>query len=743
MQGEEMAVDTDVSGVMTLDANGGKTTTEARSRWSIGVFTADLLSKKWMESVIPIVLMVAMGIALAVEVDNFFTEKSLSSLSRELGEFSLLALAQMVVLLSGGIDISVGSMFALSNIFALLLLKLVGAPLLVAIPATVAFGALLGAINGWIIGYLKIRPLLTTLATLIVYRGVMEMLDVRYGGELGAASYDSAAWSFLGTGSVAGIPTSLVVLVVVGFLLHLVLSRSRFGWQLTAVGGDRRSARQAGIKVDRLRASAYVLAGALVALAGVLFAARLNSGSARTGQGLEFSVLTAVVVGGVSLFGGRGSVPRALVGATIVMMLNRGLLFMNAGSEVQQTVLAAVLLASVGFDIKFTKHRSSLIEKIYINPATIDYGALPEFTGPWAVHDRLCRAEEIGLDRVQGPEDVVLDRAGRIYTGTREGEIIRFSGPDFTVREVFARVGGRPLGLAFDNDENLIVCIGGMGLYAVTPEGKTEVLADRTNRTPLKLIDDSRLRLTDDCDVDRTDGSIYFSEATLRFEMETWILDCIEGRPNGRLVRHDPSTGKTRTVLKDVIFPNGVCMSHDGDSVLICRTWPCDVIRFWIRGPKRGTVEPFCERLAGYPDNINRASDGRYWLALTGMRTPTFDLMMRMPRVRRRMIKRIPAHEWLYPNVNNGVVVLLSEDGEPLETYWDPTGEHHPNITSMREHDGYLYLGGLNNNRIGRIKLDWEGQRDPSRSPHQAAQRASSQGSESVEGPVTEVANHA
>lgn len=716
-----MGVHDNGSGAVTLDAGQAKATTETRARWSLGVFVADLLSKKWMESAIPIVLMVAMGIALTVAVPQFFTSRSLSSLSRELGEFGLLAMAEMVVLVSGGIDISVGSMFALSNIFALLLLKLVGVPLVLALPATVAFGAVMGAVNGWIIGYLKIRPLLTTLVTLIVYRGVLEMLDVRLGGQLGAASYDSPTWAFLGTGSIGGIPTSLVVLVPAGIVLHLVLSRSRFGWQLTAVGGDRRSARHAGIKVDRLRASAYVLSGALAALAGVLFAARLNSGSARTGQGLEFAVLTAAVVGGVSLFGGRGSVPRALVGATIVMMLNRGLLLLNAGSEVQQTVLAAVLLASVGFDIKFTKHRSSLIEKMYINPASIHYGALPEFSGPWAVNDRLCQAEEIGLDRVEGPEDVVLDRQGRIYTGTREGEIVRFSGPDFTEREVFARVGGRPLGLAFDDDDNLVVCIGGMGVYAVTPEGKTKVLADRTNRTPFKLIDDSRLRLTDDCDVDRTDGSVYFSEATLRFEMETWVLDCIEGRPNGRLVRHDPSTGKTRTVLKNVIFPNGVCMSHDGASVLICRTWPCDVIRFWIRGPKQGTVEPFCERLTGYPDNINRASNGGYWLALTGMRTPTFDLMMRMPRVRRRMIKRIPAHEWLYPNMNNGVVVLLSEDGEPLETYWDPTGEHHPNITSMREHDGYLYLGGLNNNRIGRIKLAWNGERDPSRAPHRAS----------------------
>ncbi|MBI2963334.1 MAG: SMP-30/gluconolactonase/LRE family protein [Deltaproteobacteria bacterium] len=705
-----------MSGVLAgRAAPGPARATRARAPWSFGIFVADLLGKKWMESIVPALLCALAALALSAAVPHFATAATFASLSREYGEIALLAIGETVVLVSGGIDISIGSAFALSNVFALILLRLVGAPVAAAGVATLALGALLGALNGAPIGALKVNPLLTTLVTLIVYRGVVTLLDVRLGGALARASFTDPTWAFLGHGSIAGVPTSVWVLGVVALAVHGVLSRSRFGWQLTAVGGDRRSARHAGIEVDRLRASAYVASGVLAALAGLLFAARLGSGSARTGEGLEFTVLTAVVVGGVSLLGGRGTIPRALIGSATVMMLSRGLLLLNAGSEVQQLVLAVVLLAAVGFDVKFMKHRWSFIQKIYIRPASIEYPPLPEFTGAWAPNQRLRGAEAIGLDRIEGPEDVILDRQGRVYAGTREGEIVRFGGGDFREREVFARVGGRPLGLAFDDDDHLVVCIGGMGLYAVAPDRAVRCLTDRTRRSLFRLIDDSRLRLADDCDVDRLDGSIYFSEATLRFEMETWILDCIEGRPNGRLVRYDPKTGRTETVLEDVIFPNGVCVSHDGQSVLFCRTWACDVQRLWIRGAKRGTLEPFGPSLPGYPDNVNKASHGRYWLALTGMRTPSFDLMMRLPGVRRRMMKRIPPQEWLYPNVNNGLVVLLSADGEPLETYWDPTGREHPNITSMREHDGWLYLGGLNNNRIGRIRLGEAGERDPSR----------------------------
>ena len=109
--------------------------------------------------------------------------------------------------------------------------------------------------------------------------------------------------------------------------------------------------------------------------------------------------------------------------------------------------------------------------------------------------------------------------------------------------------------------------------------------------------------------------------------------------------------------------------------------------------------------MPGYPDNINRASDGNYWMAWLGMRTPSFDLALRHPAFRKRMTRRLPQDEWLFPNINTGGVVKFDAQGRIIETLGDMTGQSHPMVTSMREHKGYLYLGGLENNRIGRIKL--------------------------------------
>ena len=276
--------------------------------------------------------------------------------------------------------------------------------------------------------------------------------------------------------------------------------------------------------------------------------------------------------------------------------------------------------------------------------------------------------------------------------------------PNYEAREEFARIGGRPLGLAFDRDQNLLVCIAGMGVYGVRPDRTVFKVTDRTNRTRTRLKDDSRLYLADDLDV-APDGKIYFSEASTRYELTDWALDGFEGRGNGRLICHDPKTGVTRTLLKNLTFPNGVCISHDGRSVLWASTWLCQVNRYWIAGPKAGINELLIDNLPGYCDNINSASDGEYWLALVGLRSPVYDLAMRNPGFRMRMVKQIPPDEWLCPGINYGCIVKFDDAGVVSESLWDPGGLSHPTITSVREHKGYLYIGGLENNRIGRIRL--------------------------------------
>ncbi|MGO4837259.1 SMP-30/gluconolactonase/LRE family protein, partial [Rhizobiaceae sp. 2RAB30] len=268
------------------------------------------------------------------------------------------------------------------------------------------------------------------------------------------------------------------------------------------------------------------------------------------------------------------------------------------------------------------------------------------------------------LGELDGPEDVIFDKDENLYCGSRHGDIIRFFAPDYKRWEIYAHIGGHPLGMAFDAKGNLHSCVGGMGLYMITPDPERKVvkLSDETNRSLLSIVDDSRLRLADDLDI-APDGRVFFSEATVRYEMYDWMVDALEARGNGRIICYDPKDGSSRTVLPNLQLPNGICVEPGGQSLLYAETWGCRITRWWFDGPKKGQKEVVIDNLPGYPDNINRASDGTFWCALCGMRSPVFDLALRMPQFRRRMVLKVARDEWLYPNMNTGCVIKFDAEG--------------------------------------------------------------------------------
>jgi len=676
----------------------------------------EILTKRWVDNTIPILILLAVVAVFGWLIPDFFSAASISSLMRQWGEFTLIVLALMIVMVAGGIDLSVGSTFALGNIVALALLTVAGWPVPAVIAATLACGAAVGLVNGLLIGYLRLRAFLTTLVTLIIVRAIVDMLLLKYSVAIAAGFVDSDLWYYFGEGDVLGVPFSVATAIVLALVAHLFLSRSRAGWHVFAVGGSRRSAHNVGIPVRRVVCLTYVVSGTLAALAGVLFASRLGGAGADTGVGMEIAALTAAVLGGNSLGGGRGSAAKAIIGSITVMIMINGLVRFGITRGGSSLLLGLVLLAAVAIDVRWLKNRAKFLSKVYVSPTYAELPPAPATQGdsPYAVNDRLRPVQAIGLDRIDGPEDVILDEDDHIYVGNRTGDIVRFLAPDYSKQEVFAHVGGRPLGMAFARDGSLLVCIGGMGLYRVTRQREIQKLTDETSRSWFSIIDDSRLRLADDLDI-APDGRVFFSEATIRYEMHEWPVDCLESRGNGRIISFDPNTGVTRTVLKNLVFPNGICMTHDGRSFLFAETWACRVSRYWFDGPKKGQVERVIADLPGYPDNINRASDGTYWLALVGMRTPAMDLALKMPGFRRRMARRIAPDEWMFPNINTGCVLRFDETGRIIETLWDLGGESHPMITSMREHKGHLFIGGILNNRVGRLKLEgadpaWTGQ---------------------------------
>jgi ribose transport system permease protein len=611
-------------------------------------------------------------------------------------------------MMAGGIDLTVGSTFALCNLVALLVINSMEVNLALGIPAVMLVGGLVGLINGVLIGYLGMRAFLTTLVMLILIRAVVDHGLLDYGQVIARGFNASATWEFMAIGDVFGVPSSLAVAVVIAIVGHIVLTRMRFGWHVSAVGGSRRSAYNAGIRVKRTICATYVLSGLLTGLAATFYAARMSSASADVGKGLEVTMLTAAVLGGISLGGGRGSITKAVIGAMIVLLVQNSLIRMGLSSGTSSLVLGLLLLAAVAVDVRWVKNRHKVLARAYVSPTYFRLPPLPETAAgsdsDYALNDKLRGVEAIGLGELDGPEDVIFDQNDNLYCGSRHGDVIRFFAPDHKRWEVFAHIGGHPLGFAFDREGNLHTCVGGMGLFRISPAGEVTKLSDETNRSLLSIVDDSRLRLADDLDI-ASDGKVYFSEATVRYEMYDWMVDALEGRGNGRIICYDPKTNSSRTMLPDLQLPNGICVEKGGQSLLFAETWGCRITRWYFDGPNKGRKEIVVDNLPGYPDNINRASDGTYWCALCGMRAPVFDLALRMPDFRRRMVRKVGRDDWLYPNMNTGCVIKFDADGNILDVLWDLGGEAHPMITSIREHKGWLYLGGIYNNRVGKYRI--------------------------------------
>ena len=668
----------------------------------------EILTKRWTDNAIPFLVLVVTVVSFGASIPGFFKPYSLQESTRQLGEFSVVVTGLTVVMLGGGIDLSVGSIFALATFAAVSTFFIFEMPVWVALLAALATGIVCGAINGYLVGFLRLRAFLTTLVTFIIGRAIFDILVVNYGADIQTSMASSDAWDFIGDGTVFGFSIPVITAIVIAVITHVALTRSRPGWHVLAVGGSRRSAHNAGIRVKRTVFLTYVFSGLCASIAGFLIATRLSGAGPGTGLNLEILALTAAVVGGNSLGGGRGSVVKGLMGAIIVLVMTNGLIRLGYGTGTNQMVLGIMLAVAVTIDIRWLKNRHKVLNEVYVAPVYLRMGetqsALPGCGTAYALDNRLSEADHIGLGELEGPEDVILDRNDHLYCGTRHGEIVRFFAPDYTRSEVFAHVGGFPLGLAFDRHENLISCVGAMGLYSISPDREVKKLSAETARSWTSVVDDARLRDPNDCDI-APDGRIYFTDSTKRYDAHDWALDSIENRATGRLLVYDPKDGSTKTLLDGYRYLNGVCMAHDGKSLFVAESWACRVHRYWLEGPKAGTAECVIKDMPGYPDNINRASDGRYWMAWLGMRTPSFDLSLRHPGMRKRMTRRLPQDDWLFPNINTGGIVKFDDSGRILDTLGDLSGTAHPMVTSMREHKGTLFVGGILNNRIGRFRI--------------------------------------
>jgi ribose transport system permease protein len=667
---------------------------------------SDILSKGWVESAIPFVAFVAMVVGVLIGTDGYFTPTNLANLSQYAADGGLVVLALLIVVAVGGIDLSVGSNFAMSAFAALYAFHILGLPVWVVLGLSLACGSLIGAVNGVLAGLIGCGALLTTLGTMITVRGLFTLASQARLVAISTSARSDDLWDWIGSETIWGLPVGFLTLVAVALLILFMFRQSRFGWHILAVGGNRKAARHGGINVKLTIFLAYVVAGLIVGLSGFLFAARQNSIGADTGIGMEFFTLTALVVGLGGFVPGRGAVVSVLMGFATIYVLNNAMINSGFRGDFTQFVLGGIIIVILAIDVKFRKNRHRLLASTYLDPVALEVEDATGMAGlmPDAIAPKLSAATLIGSGQIDGPEDVLLDAEDNLYCGTRDGRIVRFAAPDHAEMTVFAKIGGRPLGLALDAEGRIVTCVAGMGLVRVTRKGDVELLTDETERSLFSIQDDTTIRMADDLDI-APDGTIYFTDATKRYDIGDWGLDLLEGRPNGRLLSFDPKSRKTRTVCDNLIFPNGVCVTHDGNHLLVASSWTCSILIFDLRH-MAGGPRVFIHGLPGYPDNVNRASDGGYWIALAGMRNPVMDEAMKIPGLRRRMTRRVPPTNWLFGNLNIGGVLKADGAGRVRDAYWDKPDRPLYMITSMREHKGALYLGGVTNNKIGRLALD-------------------------------------
>ena len=316
----------------------------------------------------------------------------------------------------------------------------------------------------------------------------------------------------------------------------------------------------------------------------------------------------------------------------------------------------------------------------------------PDLTGNLSPNQNLSRSERLAEGLLFGPEDIAVDNAGRIYGGTQDGHIKRIN-TDGSV-ETWVTTGGRPLGLHFDQQQNLIVCDAFKGLLSIDPTATITTLATSAEGVDFKF--------TNDVDI-ANDGKIYFTDASNKWNQHQYKLDLLETKPYGRFLVYDPSTKITTVLINDLYFANGVALSKDESFALVNETWRYRVLRHWLKGGKAGTTEVFIDNLPGLPDGISSNDQGDFWLALPTPRLGDVDKMHPYPWLK-NIAAKLP--DRLKPKpIQYGFILGLSEQGDIGISLHDPSGSTLHEITSVEEHNGYLYTGTLSNYWVGRYKL--------------------------------------
>lgn len=292
-----------------------------------------------------------------------------------------------------------------------------------------------------------------------------------------------------------------------------------------------------------------------------------------------------------------------------------------------------------------------------------------------------------------GAEDVVVGTDGSVYTGTEDGSIFRVSHDGRRVDRV-AHTGGRPLGIEMDLDGRLLVCDAHRGVLRVdTRDGAIEAVTDRIGGAPMMFCNNAAIA---------GDGTVWFSDSSLKFGIERWKDDFVQDTRTGRLARMG-TDGVPEVVLEGLAFANGVALAADESYVAVAETGARTVVRWWLTGPKAGTRDFLVTDLPGYPDNIARGSDGLIWVSIASPRDPFVERLQRSPVPVRKAVTKIP--EPLQPKPKRTVRAQAFDDAGTLVHDIDLPGTAYHMVTGVREHDGRVWFGSLHEPAVAVVSL--------------------------------------
>lgn len=325
----------------------------------------------------------------------------------------------------------------------------------------------------------------------------------------------------------------------------------------------------------------------------------------------------------------------------------------------------------------------------------------PKLEGVLKTNELLQKTEWIDLKGWYGPEDIAIDKAGNLYCGVHkknnfeQGAIIKIDKSENI--SVFCNTGKWVAGLHFDTAGNLIACDQKRGLISVNPKGEITVLASKDEYGRPFLI-------PNDVDI-ASDGKIYFSNTSSKysFSMSNALKVALEIRPDGGLFCYNPTTKLVHTLIDSSFFGNGVAVADEDEFVLMVDLAKYRVLRYWLKGAKKGRIDTFIENLPGLPNGISRRADGSFWLGFSSCRNDDLDNLH--PSIwLKKLVFGLP--DFMKPGMQAyGIVMHLSATGEILKTYYDTSGERVPEASSIEEQDGLIYLGGDLIGHIGKYRL--------------------------------------